>query len=314
MLQAVSPSNVVPSILANLEKVVRGKAEVLELLIVSMLAGSNVLMEDVPGVGKTTLAKTLSRSIGGNFRRVQFTPDLLPTDILGSSIYNPKEGTFTFKQGPVFTNILLADEINRASPRTQSSLLEAMSEGQATVEGNTFELPRPFIVLATQNPVEFHGTYPLPEAQLDRFGIKLELGYPRMADEALILEGQKTAHPLDALEAVVSLDDIVAANAAVREVRVEKPVVEYILQLIDATRKETRLRLGSSPRGSLALYRLAQSLAFARGREYVLPDDIQELAVPVLAHRLVLETKTKYSGTSKEDIVRELLANTKVPV
>ena len=301
-------------IIDNLELVVRGKTEVLHHLVVALLAGSNVLMEDVPGVGKTTLCKTLSRSIGGNFKRIQFTPDLLPTDILGSSIYNPKEGTFTFKHGPVFTNILLGDEINRASPRTQSSLLEAMSEGQVTVEGNTFELPRPFIVLATQNPVEFHGTYPLPEAQLDRFGIKLELGYPRLEDEALILEGQKRAHPLDSLASVVSLEDIMEANRGVREVRVEKPVVDYILAMVDATRKDPRLRLGSSPRGSLAMYRSVQSLAFTKGRDYVLPDDVQQLAVPVLAHRLVLETKTKYSGTSKEDIVRELLNRTKVPV
>jgi len=189
-----------------------------------------------------------------------------------------------------------------------------MSEGQATVEGNTYELPRPFIVLATQNPIEFHGTYPLPEAQLDRFGIKLELGYPRPEDECLILEGQRRAHPLESLTDVTSLEEILATHTAVREVRVEKPVLDYILALVGATRQDPRLRLGSSPRGSLALYRMAQSLAFVRGREYALPDDIQELAVAVLAHRLVLETKTKYSGTSKEDIVRELLASTKVPV
>jgi MoxR-like ATPase len=297
----------------NLEIVVRGKSEVLRHLVVSMLASGSVLMEDVPGVGKTTLSKALAKSIGGEFKRIQFTPDLLPTDILGSSIYNPKEGLFDFKKGPVFANIVLADEVNRASPRTQSSLLEAMSEGQVTIEGNTYQLPNPFVVLATQNPVEFHGTYPLPEAQLDRFAIKLSMGYPSLTDEASMLEGQRLAHPLEALKEAVTLNDIVVANQSVREVRLEKPVRDYILQLVQATREDPRLRLGSSPRGSLALYRIVQSLAFCSARDYVLPDDVQEMAVQVLAHRLVLDTKSKYAGVSKEQIVREILGKTKVP-
>lgn len=300
-------------LLANLEKVVHGKSEVLRKLIIALMAGCHVLMEDVPGVGKTTLSKALAKSIGGDFKRIQFTPDLLPTDILGCSIFNPQDSTFRFKQGPVFTNIVLADEINRASPRTQSSLLEAMSEGQVTVEGTTYTLKPPFIVLATQNPVEFHGTYPLPEAQLDRFGIKLEMGYPLPEDEANILSGQRQRHPLDDLQPVVSLEEILAIQKLVREVRVEKPLLDYLLAVISATRNDGRLRLGSSPRGSLALYRLCQALAYYDGRDYVTPDDVQELAVPVVAHRLVLQTKSKYSGISKEDVVQDILQQLAVP-
>lgn len=301
-------------IMDNLESVVRGKTAPLQLLVATIFAGGHVLMEDVPGVGKTTLSKTLAKTIGGDFRRVQFTPDLLPTDILGSSIYNPKEGTFDFRQGPIFANIVLADEINRASPRTQSSLLEAMSEGQATVEGTTYALPRPFLVLATQNPVEFHGTYPLPEAQLDRFAIKLSMGYPTRQDEAAILEGQRQQHPLERLQGAIELPELLQVQEQVRAVRLEKPVLDYLLGLIEATRQDSRLRLGSSPRGSLALYRVAQAWAFCHGRDYVLPDDLQRLAEPVLAHRLVLDTKTKYSGVSKEQIVAELLKKVAVPV
>ncbi len=300
-------------IVDNLERVVRGKREPLSLLVATIFAGGHVLMEDVPGVGKTTLAKALARTIGGDFRRVQFTPDLLPTDILGSSIYSPKEGSFEFRQGPVFANVVLADEINRASPRTQSSLLEAMSEGQATVEGTTYVLPRPFLVLATQNPVEFHGTYPLPEAQLDRFSVKLSMGYPTRQDEASILEGQRQRHPLEDLEEAIQLGELLEVQKSVREVRVEAPVLEYLLSLIEATRADARLRLGSSPRGSLAYYRVCQSWAFCQGRDYVIPDDLQRMAEPVLAHRLVLDTKTKYSGVSKEHIIAEILKKVPVP-
>ncbi len=300
-------------ILANLEKVIRGKRESLHLLVVSLLAGGNVLMEDVPGVGKTTLAKALAQTVKGDFKRVQFTPDLLPTDIVGSSIYNPREGTFDFRRGPVFTNILLADEINRASPRTQSSLLEAMSERQVTIEGNAYRLPDPFIVLATQNPVEFHGTYPLPEAQLDRFAIRLQLGYPDPDDELEVLEGQRVRHPLDGLEPVATLEEVVQAQEEVRQIRLERPVSRYILELVHATRSEPRLKLGSSPRGALALYRVAQALAMCDGRDYVLPDDVKRLSGPVLGHRLLLDTKSKYSGTSKESIVTDLLEQIKVP-
>ena len=300
-------------ICSNLGVVIKGKTDVLKLVSVALLSGGNLLMEDVPGVGKTTLAKALAQTIDGGFKRIQFTPDLLPTDILGSSIYNPKDGTFHFEQGPIFTNILLADEINRASPRTQSALLEAMSEQQVTIEGTRHKLPTPFAVIATQNPVEYHGTYPLPEAQLDRFTMQISLGYPQPKEEKEILLGQKERHPLDSLEPVVQLTEVEEARKLVREVGFEEPVVDYLLALVEASRSEPRLKLGVSPRGSLAMFRAAQALAWASGREYVRPDDIKELAVPVLAHRLVLDTKAKYGGVSKSDVVNDLLQKVEVP-
>jgi MoxR-like ATPase len=305
-----SPNPLFTRLVENLERVVQGKTRPLQFLVVSLFSGGHVLMEDVPGVGKTTLAKALAASIRGSFRRVQFTPDLLPTDILGSSIYNPREGTFDFHQGPVFCNILLADEINRASPRTQSSLLEAMSEGQATIEGVTRTLPHPFVVLATQNPIEFHGTYPLPEAQLDRFTMRLTLGYPDRDHELAVLEAQRQQHPLEDLEAVTDLDEVMGAQEAVRQVRVERPISEYILALVQATREDPRLKLGSSTRGALALYRTAQALAWCEGRDYVLPDDVKTLSIEVLAHRVMLETKSRYSGVSREALVAEIVGRT----
>jgi MoxR-like ATPase len=298
----------------NIYIVIKGKAKPIDHLIVALISGGNVLMEDVPGVGKTTLAKGLAKSLQAGFKRVQFTPDLLPTDVIGSYIYNPIEGTFKFKEGPVFTNILLADEINRASPRTQSSLLEAMSECQVTVEGNLYKLTSPFIVIATQNPVEFHGTYPLPEAQLDRFAIKLKLGYPSLDQELQVLYSQHKEHPLETISSVTSKEEIVHIQTLVREVKVKEPVAKYILDIIDNTRHDQRLKLGVSPRGSLMLYRISQALALMKGRDYVLPDDVKEMAVEVLAHRLILETKVKYSGVSKEEIIEDILQNTKVPV
>ena len=297
----------------NLGIVIRGKQEVLRQLVVALFAGGNVLMEDVPGVGKTTLARSLARSIRGDFKRVQFTPDLLPTDIVGTSIYNPRDVTFEFKQGPVFTNILLADEINRASPRTQSSLLEAMNEGQVTIDGQSHALPTPFLVVATQNPVEYHGTYPLPEAQLDRFAMRVELGYPDLDAEIEVLESQHERHPLDTLRPVATLDDIRHAMAETRGVRVERPVSTYIMALVHATRADARIRLGASTRGALSLYRVAQAYALVSGRDYVLPDDVKRLAVPVLAHRLVRDTRARYSGVTKEAIVAEAVGAVKVP-
>lgn len=298
----------------NIYIVIKGKAEPVDHLIVALISGGNVLMEDVPGVGKTTLAKGLAKSLQASFKRVQFTPDLLPTDVIGSYIYNPIEGTFKFKEGPVFTNILLADEINRASPRTQSSLLEAMSECQVTVEGNLYRLSSPFIVIATQNPVEFHGTYPLPEAQLDRFAIKLKLGYPSLEQELQVLYSQHKEHPLNKITSVTTKDEIIHIQSLVREVKVKEPVAKYILDIIDNTRHDQRLKLGVSPRGSLMLYRISQAVALMKGRDYVLPDDVKNMAVEVLAHRLVLETKVKYSGVSKEEIIEDILQNTKIPV
>jgi MoxR-like ATPase len=298
----------------QLGRVILGKPEVLDRMLIALLSGSHVLMEDVPGVGKTTLAKALAKSISGNFKRVQFTPDLLPTDILGSSIYNPKDGSFTFKKGPVFANILLADEINRASPRTQSSLLEAMSERQASIEGETYPLPPPFIVIATQNPVEFHGTYPLPEAQLDRFGMKVALGYPAAEEEVDILFSQFHHHPVDDVETVIDTDEVVKLQEAVREVKVDRKIARYLVALADATRHHESLKMGCSPRGTLALFRTTQAQAFLVGRDYAIPEDVKSIAVPVLGHRLALDTKAKYSGVLKDDVAREILDQVPVVV
>jgi MoxR-like ATPase len=302
----------IPQLQAQLGKVILGKPEVIENLVIALLSGSHILMEDVPGVGKTTLAKSLARSCAADFKRVQFTPDLLPTDILGSSIYNPRDGSFTFKEGPVFTNILLADEINRASPRTQSALLEAMSERQSSIEGKTYPLPAPFLVVATQNPIEFHGTYPLPEAQLDRFGMRINLGYPEKAHELDVLFSQFHHHPLEDVVPVLDGAAILELQAAVRAVRVERGIGRYLVELADATRRHASLKMGCSPRGTLSLFRVVQARAFVSGRDYAIPEDAKAVAVPTLAHRLALDTKAKYAGVVKEDLVREILE--RVPV
>jgi MoxR-like ATPase len=309
-----SPRPEVLRLQEQLGRVILGKPEVIDDLLVALLAGSHILMEDVPGVGKTTLAKALAMSISSAFTRVQFTPDLLPTDILGSSIYNPRDGSFTFKKGPIFTNILLADEINRASPRTQSSLLEAMSEGQASIEGETRPLPAPFVVIATQNPIEFHGTYPLPEAQLDRFGMKLALGYPAKAQEVEILYSQFHHHPIEDVQPVIEAREVVALQERVRQTRLERSLGDYLAELAGATRRHPSVKTGCSPRGTLALFRASQARAFLHGRDFVIPEDVKAIAVPVLAHRLALDTKAKYSGVQKEDIVRETLETVPVGV
>jgi MoxR-like ATPase len=309
-----SPRPEVLRLQEQLGRVILGKPEVIDDLLVALLAGSHILMEDVPGVGKTTLAKALAMSISSAFTRVQFTPDLLPTDILGSSIYNPRDGSFTFKKGPIFTNILLADEINRASPRTQSSLLEAMSEGQASIEGETRPLPAPFVVIATQNPIEFHGTYPLPEAQLDRFGMKLALGYPAKAQEVEILYSQFHHHPIEDVKPVVEAREVVAFQERVRQTRLERSLGDYVAELAGATRRHPSVKTGCSPRGTLALFRVSQARAFLHGRDFVIPEDVKAIAVPVLAHRLALDTKAKYSGVQKEDVVRETLETVPVGV
>ena len=398
-------AEIVPSLRSRLQQVILGKEEVIELLLVGVLSSGHVLLEDVPGVGKTTLAKALATVLGLEFSRVQFTPDLLPGDIVGSQVLNPQDGSFRFLKGPVFTEVLLADEINRASPRTQSALLEAMSEGQVTVEGTTYPLDRPFFVLATQNPVDFQGTYPLPEAQLDRFLLRLSLGYPPHARELDMLfahqhtsplqgleaatdragprtqsalleamsEGQVTvegttypldrpffvlatqnpvdfqgtyplpeaqldrfllrlslgypphareldmlfAHqhtsPLQGLEAATDRAGLLALQAAVREVRVSREVGDYLVRLAEGTRSHPKVDLGLSPRGSLACFRAAQAQAFLQGRDYVSPDDLQHLAVPTMAHRLILAPEARYGGTSAADIVDEVVARTEVP-
>ena len=301
------------SLKANLEHVIQGKPDAVNLLIVALLAEGSVLMEDVPGVGKTTLAKALAGSIDADFSRIQFTPDLLPADILGASIYNPADGSFTFRPGPIFCNVLLADEINRASPRTQSAMLEAMAESQTTIEGECRPLPAPFFVIATENPVEFHGTYPLPEAQLDRFMMVIDLGYPDPDTEVDILHAQASEHPLDSISPVLDRERMVKLQQLVRKVRVERSVSHYIVNIVGLTRNDPRVKLGASPRGSLMLFAAARAAALSEGRDFVLPDDVQALAAPILGHRIVLTPKAKYEGVTKRRIVEHIVEQVPVP-
>ena len=298
----------------NLKSVIKGKDQVIDHVIIALCSGGNVLMDDVPGVGKTTLAKALALSIDGSFQRVQFTPDLLPSDITGSSIFNPKDAEFHFRAGPLFTNIFLADEINRASPRTQSALLEAMNEGQVTVEGITYPLARPFMVIATENPVEYQGTYPLPEAQLDRFVMQLEIGYPSEEDELEILYSRQRKDPLDEIVPVISGDEICDIQDQVRKVSIDKSIAHYILQIIRATRESMKVKLGASPRAFLALTHCAQAKAFYEQRGYLIPDDVKMLAPAVLSHRIILENKVKYSGEKKQDVFRKILNKIDIPI
>lgn len=311
---AVSSSrDVMQRIEANLSTVIKGKPESLELILIALASAGHVLLEDAPGTGKTTLAKAIAGSMAGEFRRIQFTPDLLPADITGSSFYNPADGSFEFRPGPVFANVLLADEINRTSPRTQSALLEVMSENQVTTDGRRNPLPEPFFVVATQNPLEYQGTYPLPEAQLDRFMLRVTLGYPDAENELAILYAQNDHHPLRDLKAVASTEEIMQIQQEVKNIRIDRSVGEYLVQIVQTTRNDGRLRLGLSPRGSLALYRTAQARAWWHRRDFVLPEDVRALADPVLSHRLVLETKARYAGATGVDIVRELLEKVPVP-
>ena len=300
-------------LLANMEKVIHGQTTQLRRLLAALASDGHVLLEDFPGTGKTTLAKTLARSVDARFKRIQFTPDLLPSDVLGVSIFNQRDQEFQFHEGPVFTNILLADEINRASPRTQSALLEAMAEGQVTVDGERRSLPELFFVIATQNPVEFRGTYPLPEAQMDRFAAQLSLGYVPPEQEVAILSAHATTSPLERIGSVASLPEITALKQAVKNVRISEELKRYIVDLTNATRKAAGVQLGASPRASLALMKAAQAIALFDGVDFVTPDHIQELAGPVIAHRLSLEPQAKFSGVITEGIVSELLKKIPVP-
>jgi MoxR-like ATPase len=298
----------------NVERVIVGKGEVVEMAIVALLCEGHILFEDVPGLGKTILAKSLARSLGCSFRRIQCTPDLLPSDITGTYIFNQKTADFEFRPGPIMSQIVLADEINRATPRTQSALLEAMQERQVTAEGETKPLPRPFLVMATQNPIELEGTFPLPEAQLDRFLLKIQIGYPTAEDDRLILSRFRSADPLEELEPVVDSKELLTMQKDCREVHVADDVEDYIVRLIHATRKHETVELGASPRAMLALYNAAQALAAVRGRAFVTPDDIKYLVTPVLIHRIIPKSESRLRGQKAEQTLKEIVDTVSVPV
>jgi MoxR-like ATPase len=301
----------------SIERVIRGKGEAVHLAVVTLLAGGHLLVEDVPGVGKTTLAQTIARSLACSFQRIQFTSDLLPSDIVGVSVFNQQTGEFEFRAGPIFANIILADEINRTTPKTQSSLLEAMAEGRATIENQTYELPRPFLVLATQNPVEHHGTYPLPESQLDRFLMRLRIGYPAAEDEKQILRNHLRRDPVDGVAPLMSAEEVLDLQEEVKRIRVDDALVDYLLEIVAATRRSEMLDLGVSPRGSLALYRAAQALALTEERDYCIADDIKRLVIPICGHRIVISSR--YSsrlrrGEEADAVLAEIVKSVKVPI
>ena len=313
MEQETQPNPVAERIIDNIRRVIVGKDDAIKLGVVALVTGGHILIEDVPGVGKTMLAKSLARSTGCTFSRVQFTPDMLPSDITGISVYNQKTQGFEFRPGPVIAQIVLADEINRATPKTQSALLEAMEENQITVEGVTHSLDQPFMIMATQNPIEYEGTFPLPEAQLDRFLLRISLGYPSFDDEISIMSRQQDAHPFSALEAVGTPGEVLALQKEARNVYVDQLVKQYIVTLSERTRNHNDVALGASPRASLGLFKASQSLAMLNGRDFVLPDDVKDLALPILSHRLILTASSRMQGSNSKLLIEEILESVEVP-
>ncbi|WP_106494708.1 AAA family ATPase [Lentibacillus sp. Marseille-P4043] len=314
MQETIMYNEKIENVLSNINRVMIGKDEVATLSLVALLAQGHVLLEDVPGVGKTMLVRTLAKSLDCEFSRIQFTPDLLPSDVTGISIYNPKELEFEFRAGPILGNIVLADEINRTSPKTQSSLLEGMEEKNITVDGNTIPLKQPFFVMATQNPIEYEGTYPLPEAQLDRFLLKLKMGYPTLEEEMEILERTATRHPIETINAVMTKDQLIEAQTEVQHVYIDQNVQRYIVNLATATREHSAIYLGASPRASIALMKAAKAYAYIYARDYVVPDDVKYLAPYVLAHRIILTSEAKYDGLSSEQVIQSIIRNAHIPI
>lgn len=303
----------IQKVVENVEKVIVGKTEAIHLIIIGLICRGHVLIEDVPGTGKTVLAKSLARSVGCSFKRIQFTPDMLPSDVTGVSIFNQKTSEFEFRPGPIMAQIVLTDEINRATPKTQSALLEAMEERQVTVDGVTHLLPEPFLVLATQNPIEYEGTFPLPEAQLDRFLLRINIGYPTLQDEVDMVQQQKLSHPLESLDRVISVEELLKVQDAVRHVKISTEIEYYIVNIVNATRSHGELYLGASPRGSLGLYRTAQARAAIDGRAYVIPDDVKAMAVSVLSHRMILGSAARIREINTRAVVEEILNSLPVP-
>ncbi len=300
-------------IIENMEKVIVGKTDIVKLLIVGLLTKGHILIEDVPGLGKTMLALALAKSISADFKRIQFTPDLLPSDVTGGFVYNPKTGDFDIRKGPVFTNILLADEINRTTPRTQSALLECMQEYNVSLDGKTFALPNPFIVVATQNPIEYQGTYPLPEAQIDRFSMKINMGYLRNEEEVKVISEQKIQHPIENLKPALDLEKVLELQEEVKKIKVSPHILDYIVKLVSATRKKEEVKLGASPRASIALMKTSCAWALLEGRDYVIPEDVVNLLPWVLKHRLILQPKALIAGKTPEHIISDLLRSTPIP-